>query len=366
LSKELIKLKLDLFCKGLKITDDFIGGKGRKSGAGPAGGRFLKLKDDIVVNVPIWPDFARESPYFLKKSTQNFELWKSQNKLIDVELIPSKYKFYEKKTSTNILMKKIALIHGERCLATTIIQTCHYWNIGKPCVFCGIEGSLKINATKAKKSPEELYEVVMAAKDEGVCEHITLTTGTTGTKDKGAAHMEKVVKKLYPLDIPIHVQIEPPREKIWFKKLYEAGSKTIGVHVETLDSDSFKKNCPGKSEDLSINNYKESWSYCVELFGKNQVSTYYLIGLEEINQQFFENIEEIAKLGVIPFLVPIRPISGSKLNIFKKFTYLELLNIYKKSSQILHKHNLNPFENKAGCVRCNACSATKESYKYLK
>ncbi|MBD3230674.1 MAG: MSMEG_0568 family radical SAM protein [Candidatus Lokiarchaeota archaeon] len=365
LSKSLTKLKLELFCNGLRLSKNIYGGKGRKSGAGPAGGRFIKLKNDIIGNIPIWPEFTRKSRFLMKKSGNNFELWEDNSKLRDIELLPASYKFYKKKTSTGIPMKEVALIHGESCLATTVIQTCYYWRINKQCLFCGIEGSLKNHATVAIKKPKELFETTEAAVKEGIVEHITLTTGTTKTDDKGAAYLEKIVKKISPLKIPIHVQVEPPDDFKWFDKLFEAGAETIGIHIETLNEEKFKEFCPGKSKRTGIKEFLKAWQYCVELFGVNQVDSYYLISLEKVDEEFYQNIEKIANLGVIPFLVPIRPIAGAKLMSFKKPTAESLMDIYSRAGKILQKYKLNPYKTKAGCVRCNACSAMKEAYKYL-
>jgi radical SAM protein (TIGR04043 family) len=365
LTKELARFKLELLCNGLRLGNSIKDGKGRKSGAGPAGGRFLKLSDDIILNVPTWPKFAEKSSYFLEKSDIGYEIWKGDKKIREVELLPSEYEFYQKKTSTNIEMKKIALIHGEDCLATTVNQKCYYWREGLQCLFCGIEGSLKGKSTIALKKPIELYETAQAAIDEGVCEHFTLTTGTANPKDKGSVHMEKVVKKLEPLGKPIHVQFEPTDNFNWFDRIYAAGAKTIGLHVETLNKEKYEYFCPGKSHAANFNQFFDAWEYCVDLFGKNQVSTYYIIGLEKIGEELFKNIDKIASLKVIPFIVPVRPIAGAKIDSYRRPIVEELINIYTRAGKILHKYGLNPYKNKAGCVRCNACSAMKESYRYL-
>ena len=365
MSTKAAKLKIELFCKGLKYNKEIIGSKGRKSGAGPAGGRFLRLSDDIIANVPIWPEFAEYSEFELEREGDVYKLLKNKEEIAEIELLPSKYRFYDRTTSSGIKMSKIALIHGLNCLATTVNQICYYWRMGYQCLFCGIEGSLKERATVARKSPDDLYETAKAAIDEGVCEHMTLTTGTEKSEDRGAKYMLKVVEKLNKLDIPLHVQVEPPKDFIWFKKLAEAGTDTIGVHVETLNPEKFKKYCPGKAMNSDITRYIQAWEYCLDIFGKNQVDTYYLLGIEEDYESLIKNLNIIADIGVIPFLVPIRPVVGAKLNKFERLNFNELINLYREVGKILHKNKLNPFENKAGCVRCNACSAIKEAYKYL-
>ncbi|MHA1310449.1 MAG: radical SAM protein [Candidatus Helarchaeota archaeon] len=363
--KDLAKLKIALFCHGLKFDDKRFGGKGRRSGAGPAGGRFLRLAKDIIANVPTWPKFVKESIFELRYEDNEFEIWREGKELVKVELIPSRYDYYDKKTSNNIIMRKIALIHGEDCLATTVNQRCYYWRTGQQCVFCGIEESLKRAETVAKKDPIDLYETAQSAIEEGVCKHITLTTGTVNSEDKGAKYMEKIVRKLSTLGVPIHVQVEPPRDFKWFDKLHDAGAETIGVHIETMNPESFSKYCPGKSNSSSIETFINAWRYCLDIFGKNQVDTYYLIGLEKSIEDLIANLEKIANLEVIPFPVQVRPISGAKLEDIKIPEYDDLLNIYSELGKILHKNSLNPFQNKAGCVRCNSCSALKEAYRYL-
>ena len=59
---------------------------------------------------------------------------------------------------------KIGLMHLDS-FASTVVQTCSYWGNDDQCGFCGIGVSLDSGRTIVKKSPEQLAEVAMAAKE---------------------------------------------------------------------------------------------------------------------------------------------------------------------------------------------------------
>lgn len=160
-----------------------------------------------------------------------------------VDLVPYP-SFYSKKTSDRVPMWKVALLHGRDCLATTVYQKCAYWDIGKKCKFCGIEFSLKAGKTIAVKKPKQFREVVEAAMEEGVCKHITLTTGTTASPDRGASLLAEIVREVKACkEIPVHVQVEPPKESRYLELLAEAGADTIGIHIESFDGKVLREVC---------------------------------------------------------------------------------------------------------------------------
>ena len=73
---------------------------------------------------------------------------------------------------------QIALMHLDS-LASTVLQTCTYWGNDDQCRFCGIGLSLEAGRTIAKKTPEQLAEVAVAARDLDGAVDATLTTGST-------------------------------------------------------------------------------------------------------------------------------------------------------------------------------------------
>lgn len=357
---DLVNLKTELLCKGVKTEDSIE--KGRRAGAGPAGGRYLVLPNDSVVNVPLWPQFVNRSDIILKSVDSKWFLSKNGERIVDVELI-NPPQFYSLKTLSGQPMYKIALLHGKDCLATTLLQSCVHWSTGNGCKFCAIELSLKLGSTVLKKTPRDLVEVVGAAIEEGVCKHITLTTGTPGTMDRGAKLLAEATKELKRhYQVPVHVQLEPPKNG-YLEVLADVGVDTVGIHVENFDRKVLNSVCPGKAK-VSFEEYKAAWKEAVDFFGEAQVSTYIIAGLGEDDQSLLEGVEMVANLGVIPFLVPFRPILGTEFEKRDPPSSNRMINLYRRVARILSEYNLDPSRNLAGCVRCGACSSVLEAFKY--
>lgn len=373
--QQALKIKTELLCKGIYLDEGLIDhyknqginiDYGRKGGAGPSGGRYFLLEDGLTLtNVALWSDPKRTDLFLNENKDGYFQVYKKRsNDLFSrLKLIRNPH-FYspEFKTSDGIPMKKIALVHGIDCLASTIYQKCIYWGCGEACSFCGIEVSLQNNATIEEKNAQQISEVIYAAKNEGRCHHMTLTSGTDETIDKGAnryIEILKGVKENHP-DVPLHVQIEALEDLDYINKLKEAGADSIGIHIEVLNENLRREITPGKFH-LSYQLFKENWKEAVNVFGDNQVSSYVLTGFGEEKVNFLKDVEKLVSVGVIPYITPVRSIPGKRNLPLTDCN--ELLEIYQRSGELMRKYGVNPLKNKAGCVRCGGCSAIKEAYR---
>ncbi len=371
-SETVLKKKTELLCKGLYLDHELIKlyreqgiqiDFGRKGGAGPLGGRYFLLEDGkTLVNVALWNDKNKTNLVLQAKRGEFFEVYDNINNHLfgKVKLIENP-KFYDLKTTDGIDMKKIALVHGVDCLASTIYQKCVYWACGEPCKFCGIELSLQYDTTIKEKNAKQMSEVITAAKKESRCSHMTLTSGTDENIDKGVnryIEMLKGVKNEHP-NLPLHVQIEALEDLEYINRLKEAGADTIGIHIEVLNESLRKEITPGKFS-ISHELYEKNWRHAIDIFGENQVSSYILTGFGESKSNFIKDVKKVISIGVIPYVTPVRSIPGKKdLPITN---YQDLLDIYKKCAKLMREYSVNPLKNKAGCVRCGGCSAIKEAY----
>lgn len=376
ISKETaLRQKTKLLCSGLYLDEELIDhyknqgifiDYGRKGGAGPSGGRYFLLEDNsTLVNIALW-NSPEKTDLFLKENKDGFfEVFnKKSNALFGkLKLIQNPlYYSPEYKTSDGIPMKKIALVHGIDCLASTIYQKCVYWACGEACSFCGIEVSLQNDSTIEEKNAKQMSEVITTAKKEGRCAHMTLTSGTDESIDKGAKRyieLLKGIKKDHP-NLPLHIQIEALEDLDYFDKLKEAGADTIGIHIEILNEDLRRDITPGKFH-LSYQLFEENWKHAINIFGENQVSSYVLTGFGEDKENFLKDIENLISLGVIPYITPVRAIPGKR--DLPLTNYYDLLEIYERSGELMREYGVNPLKSKAGCVRCGGCSAIKEAYQ---
>ncbi len=345
----------ELLTQGVRIKGDITK---RKGGAGPSEGCTL-LVNEIPVNVPVDGSYAKQSSYVVKKINGIFFLFRGDIKLFSVGMVP-RPKFYDYVTSDGIAYDKIALLHGKDCLATTVFQKCIYWNSDKRCKFCGIELSLNSKRTTAVKTPAQLAEVAGTAKETDGIGHVVMTTGCTGSLKHTIRHLCDCIYEIKAFSgLPVHVQIEPPNDPSLLNELKDAGLDTIGLHIESFDEEILAKMAPIKSE-IGLKWYTKAWEVSVDLFGKNQVSSFLIVGLGETKRSIIKGAEYLAKLGVYPFVVPLRPIPGSLMENAKPPESSVMVELCQEVGSILHKYNLSSKQNKAGCVRCGACSALPE------
>lgn len=384
--KKIYHRKVDLLINGLCIGEHFHESiakfgthfeKGRKGGAGPAGGRYFIFENDSPVNVSLWGSASEKSYLILEEAiridpkNERYIYCRIHNQNTDIDyddirLIPIPEEYNDGQNIDGLLNKQVALVHGTSCLASTIVQRCKYWRDGMQCAFCGIELSLNSGATIAKKSAEQLINSIKKARTMGMAEHMTLTSGTLEYGNKGIDNYIDIVskiKKIYP-EIPIHIQIEPVENIELLENLKNAGVNTIGIHLEIPNDELRKLYCPGKSV-LSKNDFEKFWKEAIRVFGKAQVSTFILIGFDENIDELISYVDKIISWGVIPVIVPVRYIIGTKLDT-KKNQLADTLKIYDAVGESFINYNLNPLKNIAGCVRCSGCSAIQDVYIYKK
>ena len=352
---EIATHKVKLQSYGIKCNENI---DYRITGAGPAGGIDLII-NGAVIDAPVSGNFTQNSPYTLVKHNTSWHLNYNNEFLTEITL-PKTPSFYEKTTSENIPMRLLAKKHGIDCLATTVFSHCMYWSAGSQCKFCGIEIPKKNRIIK--KTKEQLTEVAHEAEKDGL-KHITLTTGTPNIEDKGSNLLAEIARNIKSeTNLNVHVQFEAVGDEAYIEKVYQAEADTIGIHIESFDQRALEKICPAKSKiDMKI--YEKCWNKAIDLFGNNQVSSFLILGLGEDREKTILGIEKCTQYGVIPYVVPFRPILGTELENSSPPRPEYIDEILQLTSQCLRKNNVDPTKNKAGCVRCGCCSALKEYYK---
>jgi len=223
---------------------------------------------------------------------------------------------------------------------------------------------LKSGNTILKKDPGHLAEVAEAAKKEGV-KHITLTAGSTEGRRVERELLKETSRSIVrTTGLPVHAQLMPPISRGQLESLREAGVVSLGIHLESYDSDLLKRVAPYKAS-LPLQTYIQAWQDAVTVFGRGQVSSYLLMGLGETAQNLLEGCERLAALGVYPYLVPFRPIPGIPLTLERPIDPEAAKDIYRKAARILEGQGIDWKDVPAGCVRCRACSALPDFQEAL-
>ena len=347
----LAQLLTELQSKGLRVEASM---EARHGGAGPSDSGMLWI-EGVAVTVPVDAPFAKASPYSLRAEDDGFGIYHDGVRLASATGAP-RPKFYDLETADGIPYWKIALLHLDS-LASTVLQTCAYWGNDDQCHFCGIGLSLAAQRTVAKKRPEQLAEVAVAAKELDGAVDATLTTGSTTGIDKGALYVARcgaAVKEAAGL--PVEVQFEPPDDLDVIDRVYDMGIDSVGIHVETFDPAVLARIAPAKAR-TGIEGYFAAWERAVSLFGTGQVSTYVILGMGEDPQLTVDGCKRAIDMGVYPFVVPLRPIAGSLLEDLPPPSTEYTETVYRQVVPYLTSRGLSAEGSAAGCARCQACSA---------
>ncbi len=340
-------LIMDLQSLGLRVEAPI---ETRRGGAGPSDSGMLWIE-----GVPVTVPSQSESPYVLKAEDDGHGIYRDGRKMASAAA-SRRPRFYDLTTADGIPYWKIALLHLDS-LASTVVQTCNYWGNADQCGFCGIGLSLGAGRTIVKKTPAQLAEVAVAARNLDGAVDVTLTTGSSAAPDRGARYVAQcghAVKRASGL--PVQVQFEPPRDLAVLQEVADLGIDAVGIHVESFDPAVLATVAPGKAR-TGIETYFRTWERAVALFGAGRVSTYVILGMGEDPEVTVEGCRRAIDIGVYPFVVPLRPVAGSLMADVPApaRTYTE--PIYRKVAAHLALRGMSADDAGAGCARCQACSA---------
>ncbi|MBM2616448.1 MSMEG_0568 family radical SAM protein [Actinoplanes sp. LDG1-06] len=340
-----IDVRADLAVRGVRVPTPVH----RPAGAGPSDDGHLVI-DGGNAALPINP----RSPYEVRDN----KLWLGESDTGLSLSVVRRPRFYDLSTADGVPYEKIARLHGRDVLATTVVQTCIRYGEDQRCRFCTIEESLRAGATVAAKTPAQLAEVAEAAVRLDGVRQMVMTTGTTTGPDRGARNLVRSVRAVLERvpGLPIQVQIEPPGDLAVIRELRDAGAVSIGIHAEALDDDVRLRWMPGKGS-VPMAEYEAAWDYAVEVFGRNQVSTYLLIGLGEDPDELVEGCRKLIARGVYPFVVPFRPMPGTlaRRDGIQGPPPSLVRDVSARVAALLREAGMLGADQAAGCAACGAC-----------
>ncbi|GID28171.1 MSMEG_0568 family radical SAM protein [Paractinoplanes brasiliensis] len=340
-----IDVRADLAVRGVRVPTPVR----RPAGAGPSDDGHLVVEGGNAA-LPINP----QSPY----SVRDDKLWLGETDTGLSLSVVRRPRFYDLTTADGVPYEQIARLHGRDVLATTVVQTCIRYAEEQRCRFCTIEESLRAGATIAAKTPAQLAEVAAAAVELDGVRQMVMTTGTTAGPDRGARNLVRSVRAVLERvpGLPIQVQIEPPGDLAVLDELHAAGAVSIGIHAEALDDEVRRRWMPGKGA-VPMTEYEAAWDHAVAVFGRNQVSTYLLIGLGEDPDDLVEGCRGLIARGVYPFVVPFRPMAGTLARRDGVTAPPPSLvrDVSTRVAALLREAGMLGADQSAGCAACGAC-----------
>ncbi len=312
-----IILKLDLQRRGIAFTDaatavtsnayyrgpEQTAFSSRQSRPEPFPGPLLLRDGTSVLTSPV-PNQFRD-PYLIDYQDGKFYALDKGVRIEEVDFTP-RPEFYGKLTSRGVPMDSIAWARPQR-LDIIPYRYCHYWDTRDQCKFCAFFTDLKQQKQLAGDSyakeihPDDIYETVAEAlKEPGRYSQINLTAGTDYSGevpfdkevDRYVSVLQAIGRNFRTRRFPSQL-IAPAYTKQQVKRLHdETGLSSYCPDIEVWDKELFKWICSGKEKWFGRDYWIRSAIDAVEIFGKGNVYTNFVAGVEFAQPHGFTSIEQ--------------------------------------------------------------------------
>jgi len=367
-----VRKKAELQARGVKIPQELIGELEAGYNA-PAirTGRMVLCLESPEKNGELIPAFivngkrASVSPlHMVKNGSGQYEVWMDDEKYTDITLLP-RPRFYESSIGGGFPMYKLAVIVGPGHLRSVVNQRCTYHQMGKPCKFCAVQHWWDANIEKAST---EIADTVEAGVREGVVKHVSLTTATLSTKGKGLEDLVDTARLIQErVKVPIMLEFEPINDYSLLGSLLQgakhAGVTTVSCNIECFDENLRQEIMPEKGK-IPVATYVKTWEKCLDIFGGNEVFTVAVVGIGEEDESILRGVEMAASHGVMTFLVPHSPATGSVYEDMESPGADRMISLYEQAVAIYAKHGLDLCACQSGCVRGGGFSAIKDVARF--
>ncbi|MCL4839416.1 MAG: radical SAM protein [Thermoanaerobaculia bacterium] len=333
-------VKLDLYCKGLRLDDScFIeedgGRKILRTRAGLGSGLELILPGGLWTNAPVSEPFAARSPYTLHKSGGEYHLYHDGSEVTKVELSP-RPGWYDRPTTTGKPMTRIGTLQGTY-LGVYPAKVCEYWT-AKPqkvnCKFCSVGLNLGVDDAD-EKSVDEVMEVVRAARDESGITYVDFNTGHY----EGDTYLDILLPYIRRIKketgLLVGVQTPPHRDLKRYDELRELGVNRASFCFEIFDREIFREICPGKDAEYGLDHYLEAIRYCATLKHKGPkdepwVTNGEIVAGLEPPESSIRAIEWITSVGAVPTVCVFRPLVGTDMAAAEPPTTESMIPVFRR------------------------------------
>lgn len=264
----------------------------------------LLLRDGTSIIVDPTP--LEKNPYLVDVVDGKTVLVDGGEVLEEVEYWP-KPAYYDKKTSTGIPMSFIVSARPQRL---NVFQSgfCYFWSNNKGCRYCDIVTHFKQQRAElgipAKLDPRDVSETIREAlKEPGRFTGICLTSGsnTNGQEpfdqevDFYIEILQAIGENFASKKFPSQLIATSFTEKQLVRLYEKTGLTSYTSDLEILNEKLFNWICPGKAEWIGYQEWKNRLIRAVDIFGRGNVSTGIVGGVELAKPQGFANEDEALK-----------------------------------------------------------------------
>ena len=311
LSKNHGLLKLELFCRGIRVDEScLLGEESRgflRTRAGLGSGLEVVLPNRVHVNAPVLEKWVEGTPYAIHREDGRYLIRKEGDFITHVR-VPRRPAFYDMRTSGGKLMSSIGVMQGTY-LGIYPTRVCHHWEHTprECCKFCSVGLNLG-EQESTEKSVQDVVETAIAARRD---QRITFVHFNTGYYE-GDTYLDElepyIVAVKEATGCLIGVQCPPHPDLSRYDRLRKMGVNNVSFCFEIWDEERFREVCPGKAEHCTQKRYLDAIEYCARRFDTTNGEI--VAGLEP-PENTIEAINWITSVGAIPTVCVFRPLTDT-------------------------------------------------------
>jgi len=279
----------------------------------------MRLPSGQFATVPVGQPYTDSSPISLHMDADvdaggdgaSAEL-RCNGERLAVHLIPVP-SYYSQTTRSGARMGTFSALH-DRLLFLHPAMGCGFF-AGKDqaCQYCQYD-SLLNEEHPPLRDPLELVEVVHAALAERQVDTVYLYNGFSPGGDAGLKRLIPVIELLrrHLGHRQIALETVAPEDVAVIDELYAAGLDIFVCNLELFDEQAFASICPGKQANGGQRAIWAALERAQQSFRWGAVVSNMIPGLEPL-EATLEGMKELVARGVVPLLVPFRPLPGTPL-----------------------------------------------------
>ena len=294
------------------------------------------------------------SPFVLRREKGNLFLYLEELRLFHVQF-ERRPKYYSRATSTGVPMHHIGPHRLKRQVLFEYNAYCRYFADNTQCLFCGIMSERPVHHGHYRShfvaSPVEIAEVAATAYEKDGCTELQLTGGVLPERAEVPYFMEvgRAIKDRMGVEtIPgSQAVLVPPQDFREIEELRESGWEGVAFNLEVWNERMWPGFVPGKAATISRERWLEALEFAVGVFGKGQVTSVLVAGLEP-KESHWEGVEWLGERGIYGVPIPWSPTPGSPLEGHQTPTAAWHLEVTARTLDIWEKHGLDPHRHSSG------------------
>jgi len=316
-------LKLDLYCRGMRIDDSCHvqedGGRAiLRTRAGLGSGLEVILPGGLWTNIPVTEEFTHSSPYILFREGGEYVIRRDdaeRERIAAITLSP-RPDWYDRQTTTGKKMRSVGSLQGTY-LGVYPAKVCEYWTEKTKvnCKFCSVGLNLGVDDAD-DKSVREVLEVVWAAIEGSQITYVDFNTGHYS----GHTYLEILEPYIREIKrqtgLLVGIQTPPHPDLTRYDAMRDLGVNRVSFCFEIFDEERFREVCPGKDREYGLKRYLEATEYCAKLRRRGGifdpwVSNGEIVAGLEAPESSMAAIDWITSVGAIPTVCVFRPLKGT-------------------------------------------------------